>query len=408
MNRLSQLAPRVIAVLIATVVIVAGSWIVVGQGSVRTLTAHFTSAVGIYPGSDVRILGVKVGEIVDVVPEGSTVRVRMNYETKYKVPADGVAVIVPPSVVSDRYVQLAPVYTGGPVMPDGADLPVSRTATPVELDRIYASLDELATALGPKGANADGSLTKLLSVGRQNLEGQGEEVNKTLRDLSTATKTLSEGRDDLFGTVRNLQRFTTALATSDAAVRQFNSRLANVGAQLARDKDELAAAIRTLSVALAQVAAFVRENRALLTRNVKALAEVTSILVRQKEALTSFLDVAPTALSNLDLAYNPRTGALDNRNNMMAPEDLAVFICTATARLPLEQMPKECFTLVRAMKQHGLKIPEPLQRLLDGTPLRTAPGAYDDEGRQPPQDPPAPGETGPLDRTLGGILPGGR
>ncbi len=406
MSRLSRLGPRVVAVLIATVVLVAGSWIVVGGGSGRTVTAHFSSAVGIYPGSDVRILGVKVGEITEVVPDGGSVRVRMVYEDKYQVPAGAVAVIVPPSVVSDRYVQLAPVYTGGPAMRDGADLPLARTATPVELDRVYASLDDLATALGPQGANADGSLSTLLSVGRRNLEGQGEQVNKTLRDLSTATKTLAEGRDDLFGTVRNLQRFTTALATSDAAVRQFNTRLAKVGAQLARDKDELAAALRTLSVALAQVASFVRDNRALLTRNVKALAEVTAILVRQKEALTSFLDVAPAALSNLNLAFNPSAGTLDNRNNLMAPEDLAIFICTATARLPLEQIPKECFTLVKALKLHNLQIPEPLKRLLAGTPLRQVPGANADQPTAPP--PTTPGVTGTLDPTLGGILRGGR
>lgn len=398
-------AGRWVAVLIAVVVLVAGAVFVLGTGGPsNTLTAHFTSAVGVYPGSDVRVLGVKVGEILEVEPEGSTVRIRMRYDSSYKVPADAVAVIIAPSVVSDRYVQLAPVYTGGPTMPDGADLPTSRTASPVELDDIYRSLDELNVALGPRGANADGSLSRLLAVGRDNLEGNGEQLNETITSLSEATDALAHGREDLFGTIRNLERFTRALAASDAEVRKFNDRLAQVSAQLAGEKQELAAALRTLAVALGQVASFVRENRDLLVSNVEVLSEVTKVLVRQKQALADVLDFAPTALSNLNLAYNPSSGTLDSRDNMMAPEDLAVFICTAVARLPQQQIPQECFSLVRLLAERGVRIPEPLRALLAELPVSTVPGAYSDEAepRQPP------GGSDERDRTLGGILKGGR
>ncbi|HEX7744015.1 MAG TPA: MlaD family protein, partial [Micromonosporaceae bacterium] len=74
----------------------------------RRVVAHFTKAVGVYPGSDVRVLGVRVGEVSSVTPQGRTVRVEMRYDPEVDVPADAQALIVPPSVVSDRYVQLAP------------------------------------------------------------------------------------------------------------------------------------------------------------------------------------------------------------------------------------------------------------------------------------------------------------
>jgi phospholipid/cholesterol/gamma-HCH transport system substrate-binding protein len=48
---------------------------------------------------------------------------------------------------------------------------------------------------------------------------------------------------------------------------------------------------------------------------VKDLASVTSVLVKQKRALEEFLDNSATALTNLQLAYNPKSGTLDTRDN---------------------------------------------------------------------------------------------
>jgi len=81
------------------------------QVPTRELTADFTSTVGVHDGSDVRVLGVKIGRVVAVRPEGQTVRVEMRYDARYPIPSDVRAVIIPPSVVSDRYVQLTPAYT---------------------------------------------------------------------------------------------------------------------------------------------------------------------------------------------------------------------------------------------------------------------------------------------------------
>ncbi len=405
---------KLVAAAIAAAVLACGVVYVFGRnGDLNTVSARFSSAVGIYAGSDVRVLGVKIGEITAVKPDGASVRIDMAFDRKYKVPAEAVAVIVPPSVVSDRYVQLSPVYSGGPTLADGAALPLDRTATPVELDDIYKSLNDLNTALGPDGANKDGALSRLLRVGRENLEGNGDEINSTIKDLSKASKALSDGRDDLFGSVRNLQQFTTALASSDAEVRKFNENLASVSRQLDAEKEELAAAIRNLSLALAQVAAFIKENRQALTSNVEALAEVSAVLVRQKEALSTFLDVAPTALSDLNLSYNPSAGTLDTRNNFSASQDLPIFVCTALSRLPVQQIPQQCFTLVQLLAKNGVAMPEGLKPLLKLLPVRTVPGAYSPSPNDPPATadptpvvPAPPSPSDPLDKTLGGILKG--
>ena len=58
--------------------------------------------------------------------------------------------IVAPNLVAARYVQLTPAYeSSGPTMPDGAVIPVERTAVPVEWDEVKAQLTRLATELGP-------------------------------------------------------------------------------------------------------------------------------------------------------------------------------------------------------------------------------------------------------------------
>lgn len=305
----------------------AGCGVFGNEPDQKTLSAMFDRAVGVYVASDVRILGVRIGEVTAITPQGGAVRVEMTYDAKYEIPADAQALVVAPSIVSDRYIQLSPVFRGGPAMKDGAELGVERTAVPVELDEIYASLDKLNLALGPNGANKNGALSDLLKVGADNLQGNGDLLNSTLKDFSTLVGTLSDRRTDLFGTVANLQQFTTTLANRDTTVRAFNRDLAAVSAQLAGERVDLATAVKQLSIALGEVASFVRENKADLTKNVDDLASVTSVLVKQRAALEEFIDVSPTALSNLQLAYNAESGTLDTRDNSEGQASPAAVLC---------------------------------------------------------------------------------
>jgi ABC-type transporter Mla subunit MlaD len=192
---------------------------------------------------------------------------------------------------------------------------------------VYGALDDLSVALGPTGANKDGALQDLLHTGAANLDGNGEALNQTLTGFSQAVRTLAEGRDDLFSSVDNLQVFTSALASVNTQVGQFNDNLAAVAAQLAGEREDLASAISLLSSALGQVATFVQQNTALLTTNVDRLADVTLTLVKQRSALAEVLDVAPAALSNVSRAYNPDTGTLDTRDDSLGSTNAEVTVC---------------------------------------------------------------------------------
>ena len=122
----------------------AGAAAAVGTtgGGETHITIHFTRAVGLYNGSEVRMLGVQVGKIDKITAQGTTVAVQVHVDAGIKVPAGATASVIPPALVSDRYIQLS-VYQGGAVMADHADIPVADTQIPVEKDDIEADLNKV-------------------------------------------------------------------------------------------------------------------------------------------------------------------------------------------------------------------------------------------------------------------------
>lgn len=324
---------RAIAIAVVGVLVIAAVVFLWPQADKKTLTASFPRTVSIYEGSDVRVLGVGVGEVVEVRPAGTTVQVRMEYDAELDVPADAKAVVVAPSVVGDRFIQLTPVYTAGPKLEDGAELSLDQTAIPLELDEIYRSISDLAEGLGPEGANKDGALSRLLESTADNFGGQGEQFNETIRNLSRFTSTLDNNKDALFDTADEIDQFVSVLAENDQTVRDFNDSIAAASAVLEDEREDLAASLRNLGIAMEQVSGFVRENKDALSSNIKGLVKVTRIMVKQRAALDETLSAAPTALANLYHTYNPSTGTLDTRANMgeiidSAERDPASTLCS--------------------------------------------------------------------------------
>ena len=307
-------ATRVISAALVVALLATGVlWYTLQRGTQREITTYFTSTVGLYKNNTVDVQGVAVGLVGDIVPQGPLVRVTLKVDNDVAIPADAKAVIIAPTLVSDRYVQLGPTYTGGPVMADGAIIPPSRTAVPVELDAVYQSLDTIATALGPNGANQTGALNQLLRSSSNALGGNGDALKQTITQVAGAVGTLSDNRQNLFATVDNLGQFTNTLASNDGNVRALNIQLQDISAFLASERGNLSEVLRVLPPALADVARFIRDNRDILRTDVGQLADVTDTLVRQRQALTELAEVAPLALGNLTNVYNASSGTLDVR-----------------------------------------------------------------------------------------------
>lgn len=304
------------AVVTALVVVAALWWIFSGTGLDRA-TVLFSRAVGVYSGSDVRLLGVRIGQVESVTPRGEQVEVTLTYDGSAPIAADTDVVVIAPSVVADRYVQFSKPARGGPRLVNGATIGVDRSATPVELDELYASLDTLTKALGPDGANKNGALSDLLTTGANNLRGNGTAFHDSVKQLSELARTLAGNSGDLFTTVRELQRFTSMLADNDAQVTKVNQQLSSVSGTLAANRDELASALRSLGSALGDIQGFLKDNRALIKSNVDKLAVTTQTLVDQRASLAETLETAPLAAVNLLQTIDPATGALQSRTDLL-------------------------------------------------------------------------------------------
>ncbi|TLW90875.1 MCE family protein [Saccharomonospora piscinae] len=309
-------ARRLAVVLTVAAVATAGAlwWVFADHGDKR-ITAYVDRAVGVYAGSDVKVLGVPVGTVESVSPEPDRVKLVLRVDGDAPVAADSRALIVSPSVVADRYVQLSDLARGGPRIADGTVIPRSRTAEPVELDELYSSLDDLAATLGPDGANADGALSDLLDTGAGVLDGNGEAFSASVRNFGDLARTLADSDDDLFATVDSLATFTAMLAGNDGAVREATGQLANVSDLLAADREELSAALATLGDALADLQSFVTDHREALTTGITDLADITDVVVDQRASLAEALDIAPVAAENAYRTFDPDSGTLQSRAN---------------------------------------------------------------------------------------------
>jgi phospholipid/cholesterol/gamma-HCH transport system substrate-binding protein len=322
MAKLSGTVTRIVVLVVVVAIVAVGAFYLLTSSDNKKVTARFSSAVGIYPGTPVKILGVNVGSVTSVKPTGGYVTVGMEYDSQYSLPAKAGAVEVANSLVSDRYIQLTPAYTGsGPKMASKATIPLSRTSSPAELDDIYSALNTLSVALGPKGANSNGALSNLVKVGAANLKGNGAALGNSIAKLSQAAKTLSDGRQDLFGTVTHLRRFTTALSESDAQVKKFNEQLAQVAGDLASERADLGGALQQLGLALDKVNNFVKKNAGKFHTDISGIREITGVLVKQKASINETLAIAPIALANIVHAYQPNIGVIPTRGNLSSLTD---------------------------------------------------------------------------------------
>ncbi|MEU6485368.1 MCE family protein [Streptomyces sp. NPDC046887] len=310
--------PRPLALLIAGLAVVLTASVLtavrtLGEDTTR-ITAYFERTVGVHPGSDVRVLGVRVGSVTSVRPEARRVKVTLEVDEGVRIPRTVRAVVVAPSVVSGRFVQLAPAYSGtGPTADDRTVIPVARTSSPLEVDELAKSLTELSDALGPKGANKDGALAELVATGARNLKGNGADLGTSIQQLGGASKVLGDSGADLAQTVHQLAGVVSVLKEHDTDVRTVERQLADVTGFLAGEKAELAAALRELGSALGTVSGFLHENRSRLTKDVGRLATLTQSLVDQRVSLAEALDTLPLAAGNVENAYNPATRTIDGR-----------------------------------------------------------------------------------------------
>lgn len=133
-----RLAALALAVAATVVALVVGARAVTATPTM-TIRADFSEAPGIYQGNHVDVLGIPVGTVTAVHAGAAHAVVTMVVPRSLRVPATADAVLMAPDVVSDRYIELTPVYRGGrgcdPAPPSPSDAPScpcrsTRSSTP--------------------------------------------------------------------------------------------------------------------------------------------------------------------------------------------------------------------------------------------------------------------------------------
>ncbi|KQV73715.1 hypothetical protein ASC61_01060 [Aeromicrobium sp. Root344] len=290
---------------VMAVVLVATGFLAGGCGGqeATTVTARFSDAAGLFEGNDVGVLGVRVGSVESVTPRGDHVDVTLRIDPGVTVPADAGAVIVSRSVATDRYVELTPVYDGGPRLQSGAVLTRARTRTPVEFDDLLSSLEKISSTLaGPDGDAAP--LNELLSVGATTLDGNGRRLGTALHDLADVLQDVDQGSGDLAGTLTNLDTLTTALAANDDLVRRFSHEVTEATSMLDDQHQAIEKTFDSLAAMVRQVAAFARTHRGQVDDQLDDIAALSSSLLEHSSQLEQLVSTMPLMLQNADRAVD--------------------------------------------------------------------------------------------------------
>lgn len=317
---------RLIAAPLVLFLVVAAITLTSSGGDIRVV-AYFPSAAGLYEGDAVKVMGVEVGEVRSITPDGDRVRVELEVRGQ-PVPAEARAAIVAPSLVNERFVQLAPAYTKGRRMTSGAVIPLDRTAIPVSFDDVKRELTDLSTALGPRPGEVDdtGSLNQAIRALDANLTpGTAVRFRDSLTAMRGATASLSAGSEDLFTTLKNLGTFVENLRVNDSAIRDLTGGLAEFAGVLDDNKAQLGSAVAGLEQALRLIRRFVEKNAEVVDTGVGNLAELAATLASSSNDLAGFLHGAPTGLSALYNMVNNQ--ALTARLTLNQLQDLAQLLC---------------------------------------------------------------------------------
>ena len=389
-GRIALAAVLVLALIAGTFVMARGG-VVVGR---THLVAYFDNSNGIFVGDEVRIVGVPVGEIERIEPEPQRVKISFWLDDQYKVPADAKAVILSPTLVTSRAIQLTPAYTGGPVMTDNTVIRHDRTAVPVEFDDFRNQLQKLNDALQPTQPGGVSPLGALVNTTADNLRGQGATIRDTIIKLSQAISALGDHSNDLFSTLKNLSILVSALQGSSDLLAQLNQNLATVTHLVANDPNEVANAVRDLGDLAGELNSFVNENRQSLGTTSDKLASVSQALKDAIPDIKDVLHVAPSTLQNFLNIYQPAQGTLTGALSVNNFQNPITFLCgaiQAASRLGAEQSAKLCVQyLAPIVKNRQFNFPPLGLNPIAGATARPNELTYSEDWMRPDYIPPQP------------------
>lgn len=302
-----------VVALVVGVAVLPGCGLVDDPAGPFQLTADFSRGTGLYPGSPVRVLGIDVGRITDVADHDGRVRVQMRLRSGVRLPAAVDATIVPLTLLGERYVQLGPAYSHGPLLRSGAHIPISRTTVPAEFDDLLRGLQTFVGSIDPN--KAGDVVTDLADL----LAGRGASLNSLIHHASGTLGLLADKGDQLRSIISSLGELSQTLQgrTDDIASLVRNYDL--VSEVLVQNKDDLDATITELDRATKELSSLLVAHERPLRADVAALTETGRTVDANTDNLELTLSSTVKLFQAASRAYDPTTNALA-ANNQLAPD----------------------------------------------------------------------------------------
>jgi phospholipid/cholesterol/gamma-HCH transport system substrate-binding protein len=285
------------AVTIAATSVLAVTIANIQVGSKATYTAVLSDATGVVPGQDVRIAGVRVGEVNDVRVAPDRVSAEIEFQVvKTSVLTEGTEVTVKyRNLVGQRYLALTQGAGGARPLLDGARIPLTRTHEALDLTVLFNGFKPLFAALSPKDVN------ELSSLIVQTLQGEGGDINTLLARTASLTSAIAD-RDEVIG--RTVDNLNAVLGTVDAHDQQLLSlidQLQRFTSGLAADRRAIGSALSGINALTAETADLLVTTRPVIKDDIAQLRTLTTTLnkpgnVREFE---DFITNAPKRITTL-------------------------------------------------------------------------------------------------------------
>ncbi|WP_190820683.1 MCE family protein [Saccharopolyspora pogona] len=246
----------------------------------ESYTARFTDVTNLNEGDEVRISGVKVGQVESIeVVDKRLAEVRFNVADR-RLPSSVTATIKYRNLVGQRYIALeqGAGNTGG-FLPAGGQIPLERTKPALDLTVLLGGFKPLFQALSPEDVN------KLSYEIIQVLQGEGGTVESLLAHTASLTSTIAS-RDQVIGQViDNLNGVLDTVNARDQELSELIGRLQQVVSGLSADRDSIGDAITAMDGLTNSTAGLLTEARPGLQQDIAGLGDLSKNL-NDHEALT--------------------------------------------------------------------------------------------------------------------------
>jgi len=260
-----------------------------GLGDRVGYAARFTDVTSLNPGDDVRVSGVRVGQVDDMsIVDGHVARVSFSVDRSMRLPADVTATIKYRNMVGQRYIALerGPTTTADR-LPAGGEIPLDRTTPALDLTDLFNGFKPLFQALSPKEVNdLSGEIVQVL-------QGEGGTVDSLLAHTGSLTATLAD-RDRVIGNViDNLNSVLGTVNGQGDALSTLVGTLQRLVSGLAGDRDAIGDAVEGIGDLTTATAGLLKQGRPALKESIAGLGRLSVNLNAGRDDLTRFLTVLP-------------------------------------------------------------------------------------------------------------------